>query len=91
MITVEVSLVVQANILKIFPAIAHRPDEELKNVFTFLSRQYNTDYFRFIGLVEGIKNVYSEFDKKESEFKNVSLTGPVEEIYKGEIFINSNT
>ncbi|UCH66637.1 MAG: diaminopimelate epimerase [Ignavibacterium sp.] len=30
------------------------------------------------------------FDMLASEFKNVSLTGPVEEIYKGKIIINQN-
>jgi diaminopimelate epimerase len=41
-------------------------------------------------ITKGGDELVVNFDKEELEFKNVSLTGPVEEIYKGEIFINSN-
>jgi diaminopimelate epimerase len=39
-------------------------------------------------ITKGGDELIVNFDKKESEFTNVSLTGPVEEIYKGKIFIN---
>jgi diaminopimelate epimerase len=39
-------------------------------------------------ITKGGDELVVNFDKKESEFKNVSLTGPVEEIYKGKIIIN---
>jgi diaminopimelate epimerase len=42
-------------------------------------------------ITKGGDELVVNFDKEELEIKNVSLTGPVEEIYKGEIFINSNT
>ena len=39
-------------------------------------------------ITKGGDELIVNFDKKESEIENVSLTGPVEEIYKGKIFIN---
>jgi diaminopimelate epimerase len=39
-------------------------------------------------ITKGGDELIVNFEKKDSEFKNVSLTGPVEEIYKGKIIIN---
>lgn len=73
MISVEVSLVVQANILDLFPSVVHRADEELKNKFSVVSRKYPfADDFKLTGIEEGISNVYSEFDKTESKLSDVS-------------------
>lgn len=73
MITVEVSLVVQANILKMFTTVPHRADEELKNAFVQISNTYfYAEDFRLIGIEEGINNVYSEFEKEESRLHDMS-------------------
>ena len=42
-------------------------------------------------ITRGGDELIVKFDKLESEFENVSLTGPVEEIFKGKIIINQNS
>jgi hypothetical protein len=62
LVQVDVSLIVQADIAKIYPTILHRADEELNNRFVSLSENYGgADSFELTGIVNGVENVYSEF------------------------------
>ena len=69
----EVSLIVQANLKALYPAIAHRADEELRNLFMSLSQSYyNGDVFTFDDVQMGIDNVYSVFVKNDIKLEDMS-------------------
>lgn len=62
LVQVDISLIVQADIEKIYPSISHRADEELNNVFVSASEHFSgADEFTLNGVVNGVENVYSEF------------------------------
>jgi len=83
MVTAEVSLVVQANILEIFTTVPHRADEELKNAFILLSESYYfAEDFEWIGVREGISNVYSEFEKDGVKYHDMSEKNVIRLRYK---------
>ena len=69
----DVSLIVQANIDTLYPNIAHRADEELRNLFMSLSQSYyNADVFAFDSVEMGIDNVYREFVKNDIRLEDMS-------------------
>lgn len=68
-----VSLIVQANIKEIYPAILHRADEELRNLFMSLSLSYYAgDSFMFNDVEMGIDNVYREFTQNDIKLEDMS-------------------
>ena len=69
----EVSLIVQANLSDLYPSIAHRADEEIRNLFMFLSQNYyNADLFTFNNVETGIANVYREFVQRDIKLDDMS-------------------
>lgn len=72
-VEVEVALIVQADLKKLFPLIPHRADEELNILFHNQSNDYvNNRDFRLISVENGIKKVYAEFDQSLSKFDDMS-------------------
>ena len=68
-----VSLIVQADIEKLFPAITHRADEELNNLFLNQSSQYvGNRNFKLIDIENGVENVYREFDTSRLKLEDMS-------------------
>lgn len=70
--TVDVSLILQADIQSLFPSITHRADEELIRVFQLASKHYDRDTFYITGVETGIENVYREFDTTQITFDDMS-------------------
>ena len=69
----DVSLIVQCELPKLFPSIAHRADEELASKFELASENYNLrDYFKLEDAEYLIKNVYREFDKEQLQLDDIS-------------------
>lgn len=70
---VDVALIVQADLIKLFPAITHRADEELNNMFYNQSNQYfGNRAFRLKGIENGVDNVYKEFDRSRLKLEDMS-------------------
>lgn len=69
----EVSLIVQADIEKLFTSVSHRADEELNNLFGVASEDYfSADQFRLDGIVTGVENVYREFITDDVKLDDMS-------------------
>lgn len=61
----NISMIFQADISKLFPAIAHRADEEMhKNVFDGITAIARNN--KFTALITGINDVYSELSIPDS-------------------------
>lgn len=68
-----VSLIVQANLSNLYPAIAHRADEELRNLFTYASNIYwNYDSFALQEIETSIDRVYREFYQNNIRLDDMS-------------------
>jgi hypothetical protein len=70
MITVDLSLIVQANLFKCLPSINHRADEELTNMFVN-SLLGSFDNVKLVGVENGVDNVYREFIKNLVKFDDM--------------------
>jgi len=69
----DVSLIFQANLDELYPTIAHRADEELRNLFIHLSQKYYSfDSFQFINLETTIDSVYREFEREQIRLEDMS-------------------
>lgn len=82
-ITATVSLIVQANLDKLYPAIAHRADEELNNSFEIASRSFpGRTEFVLESIWTTIDRVYTEFDKAQILLDDMSKQYVVRFNYK---------
>ncbi len=72
-VVVDVDLIVQANIQDIYPLIDHRADEELRQLFVFLSESFAlSDEFELKEIFTSIDEVYREFVKRQIEIDDMS-------------------
>lgn len=72
-ILVDVDLIVQANIEDIYPLIDHRADEELRQIFMFLSESFSgADNFEFKNFYTRIDEVYREFVQRQIKIDDMS-------------------
>ena len=70
---VDVALILQADIAKLFPLITHRADEELNNQVYAQSLNYvNSRQFKLISIENGVENVYREFDTSNVKLDDMS-------------------
>jgi hypothetical protein len=68
-----VSLIVQANVLNLFPLVAHRADEELNNlIHSYSVAYYNNRVFRLTSIENGVENVYREIDTSRLKTEDMS-------------------
>lgn len=69
----NVSLIVMCNIDKIYPSIAHRADQEIRDLFIFLCNNYSGfDNFKFTGMEKTIDRVFREFDQSDIKLDDMS-------------------
>lgn len=87
--TVDVSLILQANIEEIYPGIAHRADEELRNDVHFWSEKYpGYERFRLKRIVTGVRNVYREVDFDSVKLDDMSAHHVVRFVYEAKYRAN---
>lgn len=69
--TANVSLIVQANLKKLYPSILHRADEELHNdVITHLRRRIDSGEMK--GIETGLSNVYDKLKIDNIKYTDIS-------------------
>ena len=72
-IETTVSLIVQADLNKLFPAINHRADEELNNAFVLAGQSFiGIEDFKLESIFTTLDKVYQEFDRKAVTFTDMS-------------------
>lgn len=64
--TADVNIIFFVNVEKAFPDISHRQDEEVKRDIANLFFNYKRGW-EYLGLVDGIENVFENFDYKFSQ------------------------
>jgi hypothetical protein len=70
--TVRVSLIVQAQLDKLYPSAPHRFDEELKGRIEQLSNKYYAyDQFKLVDTFITVDNVYRDFTTSHLEFTDM--------------------
>lgn len=70
---ITVSLIVQANLAELYPAIAHRADEELRNLFTYAANTFfSFDNFALESIETSIERVYREFYQNDIKLDDMS-------------------
>lgn len=70
--TVRVSLIVQAQLDKLYPSAPHRFDEELKGTIEQLSNRYFAyDQFKLIDTFITVENVYRDFTTSHLEYTDM--------------------
>jgi len=70
--TVRVSLIVQAQLDKLYPSAPHRFDEELKGTIEQISNKYYAyDQFKLIGTYTTVEQVYKDFTTSHLEYSNM--------------------
>lgn len=73
LVETTVSLIVQADLVKLYPSIAHRADEELNNAFSLASESFvGSEEFKLESIWTTLDKVYQEFDKGAVTFDNMS-------------------
>lgn len=68
--TAPISLIVQANLKQIFPAITHRADEEINNLFWDRLKTF-TKGAKVESIETAIENVYREFVRENVKFDDL--------------------
>ena len=67
----NISLIVQANLKKLYPSITHRADEELHNdVITALKKRIDSG--EITGITTGLSNVYSDLKIDNIKYTDIS-------------------
>lgn len=73
LVEVTVSMIVQADIQKLYPLVDHRADEELNNAIQLASESYvKSSVFELETVKTTIDKVYQEFDKSQINFEDMS-------------------
>lgn len=69
----DLSLIVQADLKRIYPLIQHRADEELRNLFTHLCINAPLfDVITFVNVETGIDRVFREFTQSGIKLEDMS-------------------